>query len=158
MSNYTCQRLGLPIPTWACSEIPCSTILKTRPSCFIDVSWIFVIPVHEATRVHYCALFLHENWMQFLKQLPAVNCFWSPHKECYQGANRWVSVLLCCSASQHSQAKYYQSQPHAQLHYTKTLKLKPPTCFDPCRIIIREYTHQIIMYKALQRWKHVGVF
>lgn len=39
-------------------------------------------------------LHLHENWMQFLKQLPAVNCFWSPYKECYQDVTRWVSVLF----------------------------------------------------------------
>jgi hypothetical protein len=49
---------------------------------------------------------------------------------------------------------YYTTQPNAQFvsHNCITLKhkeLQTPTCFDPCRIIIKEYTHQIIMYKTL---------
>jgi hypothetical protein len=55
-SNYTCTKPGIPMPTGACSEIPCSTMLKTRPSSFIDVFWIFAIPVHEAAGLHYSAL------------------------------------------------------------------------------------------------------
>jgi len=51
-----------------------------------------------------------------------------------------------------------------QLYYIKTLI--NPTCFNPCGIIIREYVHQMILYKTLthsliiiqQGSKNVGVF
>jgi hypothetical protein len=117
---------------------------------FPGFSWFQPTKLQERITLH-----LHENWVQILKQLPAFNCFWSPYKQCYKDTTRWVSK---CSAAQCSDAKYYKSQPNAQLWCTKTLKLKPPACFDPCRIIIREYihTHQTIMYKTLHWWKHVG--
>jgi len=150
MSNYTCKRQGLPIPTEACSVIPCSTIptpARLVLLTFPGSSWFQSMKLQDCITLH-----LHENWMQFLKQITAA--FDIPYKECYQDVTRWVF----CSAAQYSDAKYYKSQPNAQLYYTKTLKIKTPTCFDPRRIIIREYTHKTIMYKTLQWWKHVGIF
>ena len=91
-SNYTCKTQGLPIPIGACSEIPCSTnypkparvVLLTFPGS----SWFQSMKLQNCITLH-----LHENWMQFLKQHLAGNCFWSPYKECYQDATRWVCLF-----------------------------------------------------------------
>ena len=39
----------------------------------------------------------------------------------------------------------------SQLYYTKTLKFKSPEYFDPCRIIITEYTQQTTMFRVYRK-------
>lgn len=42
----------------------------------------------------------------------------------------------------------------SQFHYIKKLKVKNLYMFSPCRIVIKEYTHQIITYRTLCKIFH----